>query len=261
MSQKIPDKTNSTSPEMNIIVHLQELRVRLFKAFIALTITTAISFAFGDRVIQLLVTAVGGLEKVQSIEVTENISVFMRVSLLSGFILAFPYVLFQVLAFIMPGLKASEKRYVLLFIPFATLLFLSGVAFAYFVMLPAAVPFLVTFMGIPTTPRLANYINFVTNMMFWIGIAFEMPLLVFLLAKLNFINAGQLVKGWRFAVVIIAILAAVISPTVDPINMALLMAPLLVLYVISIFMAMLARGRDEKKKPNKKRKKKKQKTA
>ena len=108
-------------------------------------------------------------------------------------------------------------------------------------MLPAAIPFLVSFLGVKTTPRLSNYIGFVTNMMFWIGISFELPLLVFIMAKLNFVNAKMLAKQWRIAVVVIAVVAAVVTPTPDPVNMSLMMAPLMVLYVLSIFFAAVAR--------------------
>jgi sec-independent protein translocase protein TatC len=89
--------------------------------------------------------------------------------------------------------------------------------------------------------RLSNYINFVTNMMFWIGMAFETPLMMFMLAKFNVVSAGMLLRQWRFAVVIIAVIAAMITPTVDPVNMALLMAPLFTIYLLSVVFAKIAR--------------------
>jgi sec-independent protein translocase protein TatC len=109
------------------------------------------------------------------------------------------------------------------------------------IMLPAALPFLTSFLGINTLPRPANYVDFVTNLMFWIGISFETPLLIFILAKFKVVNAKMLAKQWRFAVIIIAVLSAVVTPTVDPINMSLLMAPLFLLYLLSILLAFLAR--------------------
>ena len=225
---------------MTFMDHFGELRKRLLKAVVAIFIATLISFAATERVIQFLTIPIGGMDKLQSIEVTENISVYMRVSLLCGFILAFPIVFYQLLAFILPGLTKKEKKWIFLIIPFATILFLAGIAFAYVIMLPTAVPFLVGFLGIPTTPRLSNYMNFVTNLVFWIGISFEAPLLVFVLAKFKIVTAKALIRQWRIAIVVIAVLAAVVSPTVDPINMGLLMAPLMVLYLISILLAFLA---------------------
>lgn len=236
--------TKTQNPEefqMDLFEHLNELRKRLFIALLALVVTTGISAAFAKQFIALLAQPIGGLGKVQAIEVTESISVFMRVALLSGVILAMPVIVYELLAFILPGLKPGEKKWIYLAVPFASLLFLSGVLFAYFVMLPSAVPFLVDFLGIEANVRISNYINFVTNLMFWIGISFETPLLMFILAKLHIVNAGMLSRHWRIAVVVIAILAAVVTPTVDPVNMSLLMLPLFILYLLSIFLAWLAR--------------------
>jgi sec-independent protein translocase protein TatC len=231
---------SNSSNAMSFLDHFNDLRKRLFRALIALAIATMASFSLGDRLLQLLLVPIGGMENIQSIEITENISVFMRISLLAGFIIALPVITYQIMAFVFPGLKSSEKRFIIVSIPFITIMFLGGVAFAYFIMLPAAVPFLVGFLGIPTTPRLANYIQFVTSLIFWIGISFQMPLVVYIFARIGLITAGALAKQWRLAIVGIAILAAVISPTVDPINMGLLMLPLLVLYALSIIMALVA---------------------
>ena len=126
-------------------------------------------------------------------------------------------------------------------VPFASLLFLGGVAFTWYVMLPTAVPFLTGFLGITTQVRPSNYFEFVTSLMFWIGVSFEMPLVVMFLARLKFVTARQLLRGWRHAVVAMAIVAAAITPTVDPVNMGLVMLPLAGLYVISIVLAALAR--------------------
>jgi sec-independent protein translocase protein TatC len=231
------DKTN-----MSLWEHVNELRKRLFIALIAFIVACVATFNLAPTFINILASPVGGMDKLVSIEVTENLGVFMRVSLLSGFILALPVLLYEVLAFVLPGLTPSEKRWVYIFIPFATIMYVAGVAFTYFVMLPTAIPFLIGgILPVETTPRLSNYIGFVTNLMFWVGVSFEMPIVVFLLAKLHFISAGMLAKGWRFAIVIIAIAAAVITPTTDPVNMFLLMLPLMGIYVISIGMAAIAR--------------------
>ena len=123
----------------------------------------------------------------------------------------------------------------------ATLLFVAGVAFTWFVMLPSALPFLIHFLGITTQVRPLNYFDFVTTLMFWIGICFELPLLVMFLARLKIVSSKQLIKVWHYAVVAIAIIAAAVTPTVDPINMGLVMLPLMGLYVISIILAAIVR--------------------
>jgi sec-independent protein translocase protein TatC len=216
--------------------------MRLLKGLGALVLTTAISIGFlAPRFIDWLAWPAGGLDAFIAIEVTETMGVYMRVSLLSGFIMALPLILYQVLAFIVPGLYDNEKKWLYLSIPLATLLFIIGVAFAYFVMLPAALPFLSGFLEVTPSWRISKYIEFVTNLMFWIGMSFETPLLVFILAKLKIVTPAMLLKQWRFAIVIIAILAAMITPTVDPVNMALLMIPLFAIYMLSVLFATFAR--------------------
>ena len=225
---------------MLLVNHLEALRRHLFRALIVLIGTTALSFAFASRTLDLLAKPVGGVEALQSIEVTESIGTFMRVSLLTGFVLAFPYILFELFAFVNPGLKRAERRLVLFSIPFSFLLFAAGIGFTYFVVLPTALPFLLTFMGVTTVPRPSNYVRFVTSLMFWIGVSFQFPLVIYVLAGLGFVNARSLARNWRFAIVGIAVLAAAATPTVDPVNMALVMAPMIVLYLISIVLAALA---------------------
>ncbi len=228
---------------MPLLQHLDELRRRLFKAFAALMVTTALSFVFVKQLIDYLATPIGGTQKLVSIEITENIAIFMKVSMLGGFILGMPFIIYQIMAFILPGLKGSERKWLLILVPFATVLFAAGVAFTWFVMLPSAVPFLTNFLGITTQVRPENYFDFITRLMFWIGICFEMPLMIMFLAKLKFVTAKQLANGWRYAVVIMAIVAAAVTPTVDPVNMGLVMAPLMGLYVISILLAaIVSRG-------------------
>jgi sec-independent protein translocase protein TatC len=227
--------------EMTLIDHIEELRHRLLICLIAMAIGVVISLFFGEKIVAFLTIPIGGLDKLQSIEITENMGVYMRVSLLAGLIVAFPVIIYELLLFILPALKPGEKRFVLFSIPMVTLFFLGGVVFGFLVMLPAALPFLTNFLGVETNPRLSSYINFVTNLLFWIGISFEMPLFVYVLARFGVVTAKSLLKFWRQAIVLIAVLAAVITPTVDPVNMALMMSPLIVLYFVSILFAWFAR--------------------
>jgi sec-independent protein translocase protein TatC len=164
----------------------------------------------------------------------------MRIALLLGFITALPVILFEVGGFIVIGLNRRERRWIWGGVPLMFLFFLAGVVFSYGVMLPAALPFLMSTLGIRTDPRPEQYFSFVTNLMFWVGVSFELPLVMFLLAKVKIISAGMLVRQWRIAIVVIAIAAAVITPTGDPINMGLLMLPLVALYLLSVLFAKLA---------------------
>jgi sec-independent protein translocase protein TatC len=230
-----------------LVEHIEALRGHLLRSAIALVITTGISFAFATQIIDYLAKPIGGITVLQAIEVTESVGAFMRVSLMSGFALALPYIGLEIFLFINPGLRRRERVMVLLSIPVACVLFVAGLAFAYFVMLPTALPFLLNFAGITTVPRPSNYIRFVTGLMFWIGIAFQFPLVIYAMAALGFVRARTLRNGWRVAVVVIAIMAAAITPTVDPINMGLVMGPMIVLYFLSIGMAAIAeRARDRR---------------
>jgi sec-independent protein translocase protein TatC len=226
--------------EMSIWMHLDELRKRLMHSLIAIAVGVVIAIIFADFLLELLAKPIGGFDRLLSIQVTENFSAYFKVVMLGGFIIALPLILIQIYLFIGPGLSEKERRWVFIAVPFATVLFITGAAFAYFVMLPAAIPFLTEFPGPMVLPRWNDYIKFITSLIFWIGLSFETPLIMFLMAKLGLVSAKGLLKSWRFAVVIIAIIAAVATPTPDPINMALLMLPLLFLYFLGILLAAFA---------------------
>ena len=226
---------------MGILEHLNALRKHLFRALIFLVITTVISFTFIQPILSFLSYPLpGGLSSLTAIDVTEPIGTVMRVALLAGFALAFPYIALEIWMFIAPGISRRSRLFSLLAIPVATLFFLGGMAFAFYVMMPAALPFMLNFAGINTIPRPSSYIKFVTGLMFWLGVAFEFPLVIYLLASIGMVKAKMLSDQWRLAVVIIAVLAAAITPTVDPVNMSLVMGPMVLLYFLSVGLAMLA---------------------
>lgn len=230
---------NDTGDQMSLMEHLTELRDRLVRASVALLITTAISFIFANRLVDFLTIPLGGREMLQSIEVTENIGIFMRVSLISGVVLAMPVIVYQFIRFVVPGLTREERRYLWIIVPSASLLFFVGVAFAYFVMLRAALPFLLSFLGIPTAPRPKSYFGFVARLVFWIGVSFQTPLILAFLARLGVITPQALKKNRKYAIVAIAVIAAAITPTVDPVNMLLVMGPLLLLYELGVLLSRL----------------------
>jgi sec-independent protein translocase protein TatC len=229
-----------------LLEHLNDLRKHLFRAALFLVVTTVITAFFMPDLLTWLTEPVGGIEALQSIEVTESIGVVMRIALLGGFALALPYTTFELYLFVAPGLKARARVTGLLAIPVAFLFFIGGMAFAYFIMMPTALPFLIDFMGIPSKIRPASYLNFVTSLLFWIGIAFQFPLVVFALAGMGILRAEDLLNQWRIAVVVIAIVAAMITPTIDPVNMALVMGPMIILYFLGIGLAFIAQGRRDK---------------
>lgn len=236
---------DAPSPEgetMPLMGHLRELRTRLMWAVGALLIMTVISALLLARpVLQILIAPMGDTMP-QALKPTESLGNYMKVSLLTGAILSMPMIVFQIASFIAPGLTKQERRYVLVLVPGATICFIAGVSFAYFIMLPAAIPFLQGFMGdiIEQQWAIDPYLSFITSLLFWIGLAFELPLFVWFLAKLGLVNPEMLRKNRKYAVIIIALLAAVITPTVDPLNMILVMGPLILLYELGVLLARFA---------------------
>ena len=250
--------------------HLDALRRHLFRVLVAVILATGLSFNFADRLMALLAAPLGegaqtqffnlprltpaeafdlllglgadGISKMQVIEPTESIGVFMRVSLLVGVALAMPWLVLELYLFIAPGLMPRSRQLLFLALPAASLLFLLGLLFTYLVMLPAALPFLYTFAGFRAAWRPSAYFNLTTGLMFWIGVAFQMPLIIYALAAAGLIKARQLLAQWRVACVVIAIVAAAATPTVDPVNMGLVMIPMILLYFFSVLGAAVAQA-------------------
>jgi sec-independent protein translocase protein TatC len=226
---------------------VEALRMHILRAVLSMVVTVSVSFFFAQGVVAFLAVPVGGLANLVAIEVTESIGVFMKVSLFCGVALAIPYIAFELWLFAAPGLKSREKKMGLYGIPLATLFFLAGAAFTFYIMLPAALPFLNGFLGITTALRPASYFSFVTGLMFWIGVSFEFPLVIYVLSAIGFIKPQILAEQWKLAIVIIAIVAAIITPTIDPVNQGLVMAPMILLYFVSIGLSYIAyAGRKQK---------------
>jgi sec-independent protein translocase protein TatC len=229
---------------MGLMEHIDALRKHLLRAVLFMALTTSFGFLYAGRIIDLLAQPIGGIHALQPIDVTEPLGTFMKVSLLVGFSLALPYIALELWLFAAPGLSRRARMWGLLAIPAAVIFFVGGMAFAYFVMLPTAIPFLLNFLGMTPQIRPSSYISFTTGLMFWVGIAFEFPLVIFVLAGIGLVKAKMLAQQWRLAIVIIAVLAAAITPTVDPVNMSLVMGPMIMLYFLSIGLAAIAqRGR------------------
>jgi sec-independent protein translocase protein TatC len=225
---------------VGLLEHINALRKHLFRMLIGLIICVGILFAFTPQLVDLLAKPIGGVSVLRAIEVTESIGVFMRVALLGGVALASPYLAFELWLFAAPGLRPRSRVLGLVSIPLVLVFFAGGMVFAYFILLPPALKFLLNFMGVQVIPRPSSYISFVTGILFWIGVTFEFPLVIYVLTLMGIIQPKNLLKYWKIAVVVIAILAAAITPTVDPVNMALVMGPMILLYFASIGLGYLA---------------------
>ncbi|HUT17573.1 MAG TPA: twin-arginine translocase subunit TatC [Anaerolineae bacterium] len=239
------------SKVMTLLGHMLELKDHLVRIAIALVICSAGTFVLAKRILGWLLLPMQAYEGQYAIIATRpttTIGLFMKISLFSGAIVAMPFIVYQLLHFILPGLTRREKRAMIWIIPGATIFFLGGAAFAYFVMVPTAIPFLLGFWSdlIEQNWMVDEYIPFVTGLVFWVGVSFETPLIMAFLSRMGIVNAKQLLRVWKFAVVAIAVLAAFITPTPDPFNMGLVMAPLISLYFFGIFLAWLTESKSPK---------------
>lgn len=226
-----------------MLEHLDALRRHIFRSLVVFFLAAGGAYIFLDELLNWITVPIGGIDQLRAVEVTEPIGVAMRVVVLVGFALALPYITFEIFLFIAPALSRRARISGLLAIPLVVVFFFGGMAFAYYLILPTGLPVLLNFLPVPTEIRPSSYMRFVTGLMFWIGLVFEFPLISYLLSSLGIISARTLLDNWRIAVVIMAVLAAVITPTIDPINMMLVMGPLLVLYGFSIVLSLLAGGR------------------
>jgi len=232
----------SSGPMMTLIGHMLDLKDHLVRIGISLVLCSALTFVFAERIMEWLLLPARRFEEqftLHAFRPTTTIGMFMRISLFSGAILAMPFIVYQLLHYIVPGLTRKEKKALAWIIPGATVLFLGGVAFAYFVMVPPALSFLFSWWSdlIEQTWMVEDYVEFVTGLVFWVGVSFQTPLIMTFVARLGVVTAKQMLSVWRFAAVGIAVLAAFITPTPDPINMGLIMLPLLALYFVGCLLA------------------------
>ena len=223
---------------MPIMGHFAEMRKRFFRGAGAVVVATLISFIFFDQ-IMLFLTAPAPDLNLQTVTIMEPLTIFFKVCLTAGFIIAFPYLLYQLFAYLAPALTVKEKRYVFTSVPFIGGLFLGGVAFAYYVAMPPAFNFFATFGSswVDIQPTISSYINVVTRLMIGVGLSFELPLLIMVLARIGIVSPQWLAGKRKVWLVLAFVLGALITPTFDPINQTIIAVPLIILYELSIFLA------------------------
>ena len=233
-------------PRLTLLGHFQELRRRLVRSVIAVAIGVVISFIFYQWLFYIMILPAEGIELV-FIEMTEMVGTIMKVCLAGGLILAMPYITVQAILFIRPALTNREARYVYFILPWITVMFLGGVVFGYFVLIPPAVRFLLTFGADIATPqiKIGNYIGIITRLLLAIGLVFEMPVVTTFLARIGIIKPHWLSDRRKMAIIGAFVLAAIITPTFDPINQTLVAVPLVILYEMSIWLARLVYRRKE----------------
>jgi sec-independent protein translocase protein TatC len=223
--------------------HLVELRHRIFAILAAVVVGAIVTAIFVDRILLLLQRPAGDTQWI-FLKPTDMIWVRMEVIFSAALVVALPVLLYQILMFIRPALEAPRevaafRMVAVVGAPLVLLFFIAGLTFAYYVLLPVMLPFLLGTGGAIATPTwdIRPYYSFVLAVLLWIGAAFETPLIMAMVAWLGIVSPKTMTKQWKYAFVGIAFVAAAITPTVDPVNMALVMAPLLALYFLGVLMA------------------------
>lgn len=221
--------------------HLAELRTRLMIASVAVLVMTAVCFAFTGEIIRWLLLP-SGIERLQVLGVTEAFTTYFRVALFAGIALAMPVILYQLFRYIDPALHPHERRIFLTLLLPVLALFILGLAFCYLIVLPSAIRFLLNFGGDVFDPniRATEYLSFVTTFMLGMGLVFEMPALIFALVKVRIVQRSWLLRQRRYVVLGAFVLAALLTPTPDPFNQALVAIPLYVLFELGVFLSRFA---------------------
>lgn len=230
---------------MPLVEHLRELRTRLMWSVGAVIAGMAVSLVITRDVIEGLKGMCEACD-FQAIDPLEIFTTYFRVALVLGLVLGTPVILYQIAMYIMPALHKHEKRYLLLLLPGASVLFIVGLVFGFELVLPRTIGFLATFLAqgdsmvAEPTYRIGNYVAFMTNLLFLIGAAFQTPLVVYLFAKLGIVTPAFLARYRKHAILVLAVLAAVMTPTPDPFTMLMVLTPMVVLYEVGILLARFA---------------------
>lgn len=223
--------------QLSLTEHLQELRSRLFWSLISWVIASVVSYGF---VPQLMDFARDHFlnKNVHLIftRPTEAFIAYIKVAMVAGIFVASPILFYNLLMFISPGLKASEKRWVMRLIPVSILLFLSGCVFAFFVVLPVTMQFFLSFSTDALNPmfQVGDFLSFITGLLLLSGASFQLPLVLFFAALIGLINSRQLREGRRYAIFLSALIAAIATPTPDAFTMAVVALPIWILFEVSV---------------------------
>ena len=229
--------------KMSLLEHLDELRKRIIRACLGILVGILVGFLFINDIFNfVLQPTIRAMPAGRSLIYTrpgEAFSMYVTVSLITGAIIASPFIMFQVWKFIAPGLYSNEKRFAVPFVLFSTIGFVGGAAFNHYIAFPFMMIFFASFntQNVAFMPRLEDVFSLYAKMLLGLGVIFQMPTVVFFLAKMKMVTARFLIRHFKYAFLLFFIAAAVITPTGDPVNMTIFAAPMLILYGLSILIA------------------------
>src|SRR5271167_3144664 len=245
--QTAPKRALEEMTGMSFLEHLEELRRRIIYGFLYVVAGLCICWGFHEHIFAIMqkpiIVALANHhldQKLVYLNPTDPFNMYLKVSFLAGIFVASPFVLYQVWAFIAPGLYRNERRYILPFMVSTVGLFLAGGAFGYKMVYPAALDFLIGY-GAQFQPMITigEYTSLFLTIIVGMGIVFEMPILIFFLSLFGIVSAGWMWRNLRYSILVIFIIAAIVTPTTDILNMCIFAAPMVALYVASIGVAWL----------------------
>jgi sec-independent protein translocase protein TatC len=243
---RLPDPNEpDVFEEMTLLEHMVELRDRIMKVVIAIGLAFIIGLVLAGPVLEEVRMRANAQEGLDIRSPSDPITLYMKIALYVAIGIAAPIIIYQLVGFLAPGLTKKEKRLLYTSLPFVSLLFIAGVSYAFFFAIPRALGFLSNFQAgiFNWQPDGNEVVGFYLTVMLGLGLAFQMPLVMFLLAKLGVVTPAKMRQGRRYAYLLILVASAIITPTTDPFNMALVALPLVALYEVGIVLAAaFARG-------------------
>ncbi|MEE2778760.1 MAG: twin-arginine translocase subunit TatC [Acidobacteriota bacterium] len=246
------DPPDEELPRMTLIGHLEELRSRIIRSVIALFVAFAVCFGFAKDIYAFLEVPILNVlpegKKLIFLRPTDVLFLYMKVAALVGVFAVSPYLLYQVWRFIAPGLYGHERRYTIPFVFCGSMFFLAGGLFAFYGAFPFAIDFLITLGEDNFEAQItgSSYFSFLLTMILGMGVMFELPIFIFALASIGVVTPRFLMRNFRWAVLLIFVVAAVITPTGDPINLAIFAIPTIFLYLVGVAAAaVVTRKRDK----------------
>lgn len=235
--------TSERDRELSLVEHLEELRKRLYVAAVGVLVTTVFAFLFSTDLVRFLLVP-SGVDRCIALSPTENFTTFMQVSLFAGIALAMPLILYEIYSYIDPALMPHERRFALITGPFVLALFVGGMAFCYYLLLPNSLKFLLNFGSavIENQLRCAEYLSFVTTFVLGVGIIFEMPAIIVALIRVGVIPRQRLASARRYVFLGTFLLGALITPTPDPFNQSLVALPMYLLFELGMLISRFVGG-------------------
>jgi sec-independent protein translocase protein TatC len=237
--EELSSEEEALEKKMGFLDHMEELRQRILRSIVAVIICSSIGGIFWRQAWDILVMPAGGSGvHFQAINPLEPFMFKLKLAIFLGTLVAAPFIIYELMAFISPALKSHEKKWAIPFVLFLVVLFYTGVVFGYYIVMPPAMKWLFAQSGglFEVVPRVDEYLAFAVILTLGIGASFETPMFIVILNKFGIVSRQSLIKNWRIAVVLIVIIASILTPDWSPVTMLLFAAPMIVLYFLSILL-------------------------